>query len=111
MRIKIHGGTPAGGDTSLCDTCRYSRITRGRSLDEEIVFCDASHIHTAQITFKVTSCSGYSDQRVPSYYELLQQAWILQPESGKRPAGFVRASDLRDEDFERYMADAHKHDD
>jgi len=82
-----------------------SRITRGRRLDEELVFCDASHIRTTQITFKVTSCSDYSDQSLPTYFDLLQQAWILQPASRKRPAGFVRASDLRDEELLRHMAD------
>jgi hypothetical protein len=33
----------------------------------------------------------------------------LRPESGKRPAGFVRASDLRDEDFSRYLSELGKH--
>ena len=110
MHIKIHGGTPSDGEKSLCDTCRHSRITRGRRLDEELVVCNASHLRATQIAFKVTSCSDYDDQRVAGYYELMQQAWILQPESRKRPAGFVRASDLRDADFERYMADLHRHD-
>lgn len=111
MRIKIHGGTPAGGEASLCDTCRYARITRGRKLDEEIVLCEATHMTATQITFKVTSCSDYSDARLPTYHDFMQQAWILQPASPKRPAGFVRASDLRDEDFQRYMADLQKLDD
>ena len=62
MRIKIHGGTPSNDDNSLCHTCRYSRVTRGRKLDEEIVICDASHMRATQITFKVTSCSDYNDQ-------------------------------------------------
>ena len=105
MHIKIYGGTPPNDGDSLCDTCRHSRITRGRRLDEELVFCDASHIRTTQITFKVTSCSDYSDQNLPTYFDLLQQAWILQPASRKRPAGFVRASDLRDEELLRHMAD------
>jgi hypothetical protein len=110
MRIKIRGGTPANDGDSLCNSCRYSRITRGRKLDEEIVLCDASHMRTTRITFKVTSCSDYADHSVPGYFELLQQAWILQPASRKRPAGFVRASDLRDEEFSRYMEDLRKHD-
>jgi hypothetical protein len=110
MRIKIHGGTPTNDGGSLCNTCRYSRITRGRTLDEELVMCDASHMRTTRITFKVTSCSHYTDHSVPGYFELLQQAWILQPASRKRPAGFVRASDLRDEEFSKYMADLREHD-
>jgi hypothetical protein len=107
MRIKVHGGTPAQGDSSLCDTCRHSRIIRGRRLDEEIVLCDASHSGKTRITFKVTSCSDYIDHNVIGYFELLQQAWILQPASRQRRAGFVRATDLRDEEFARYMEDVH----
>ena len=112
MRIKVHGGTPPNDGDSLCSTCRHGRVTKGRSMDEEIVFCDASHMFSTRITFKVTSCSDYADQSVPTYWDLLQQAWILRPESGKRPAGFVRASDLRHEELSRYVPDlGNRHDD
>jgi len=110
MRIKIRNGTPMQVEATLCNTCRHSRITRGRKLDEEIVFCSASHMEATQITFKVTSCSAYSNRTEPTYYELMQQAWILQPGSRRRPPGFVRASDLRDEELARYMSEA-LHDD
>jgi hypothetical protein len=103
MRIKIHGGTPPNDDESLCETCRHSRITRGRRLDEELVFCGASHMRAVRITFKVTSCSEYDDYRYPSYYELMQQAWILKRGSRGRPPGFVRASDLRHEELAKCM--------
>jgi hypothetical protein len=99
MRIKIHGGTAPGEGSSLCESCRHSRVVRGRTLDEEIVFCDASPMRTATITFKVTSCSDYDDESLPTYWQLMQQAWILQPGSRKQPAGFVRASDLEDDGF------------
>ena len=111
MRIKIRDATPAHGDTSLCATCRHSRITRGRKLDEELVFCSASPIGTTQVAFKVTSCSAYASQTEPTYFELMQQAWILQPGSRRRPSGFVRASDLRDEELARYFSAARRHDD
>ena len=110
MRFKIHGGTPAAHGDGLCASCRYSRITRGQTLDEELVFCNASHFGASQITFKVCECSDYSDQTVPTYWDLMQQAWILQPASSKRKAGFVRASDMRDTEFERYMAGLAKRD-
>jgi hypothetical protein len=109
MRIKVREGTPLHAETSLCTTCRHSRITRGRKLDEEIVYCSASHIQAAQITFKVMSCSAYSSRTEPTYYELMQQAWILQPGSRRRPSGFVRASDLRDEELARCMSEARFH--
>ena len=104
MRIKVHRGTPINDGHTLCSTCRHSRVTRGRKLDEELTICGASHFKVVPITFQVTSCSGYDDQRLPTYFDLLQQAWILQPGSRRRPAGFVRASDLREEEFDQYMA-------
>ena len=100
MRIKIYGGTPASSDTNLCESCRASRIVRGRALDEEIVFCDAMAMNSVRITFKVTECSSYDDQRLPTYAQLAHQAWILAPATRRRPAGFVRATDLPE--MERY---------
>ena len=64
------------------------RITRGRALNEEMVICRASHLHAERIPFKVTACSAYSDEREPTYYELPQQAWILQPGNRGRPGRF-----------------------
>jgi hypothetical protein len=94
MRIKVQDGTPRHDADSLCDTCRWARIIRGRTLDEEIVHCDASHMAPLRITFKVTACSDYADSRLPSYHELVQQAWILKPATKRRRAGFVRGRDL-----------------
>jgi hypothetical protein len=94
MRIKIYGGTPRDSDTNLCESCRASRIVRGRTLDEEIVFCDAMAMSPVRIPFKVTDCSSYDDQRMPTYAQLAHQAWILVSATRRRPAGFVRAAEL-----------------
>ena len=94
MKTKVHGGTPAEGGSSLCATCHFSTIIRGRSLDEEIVECNVSMMRGRLIPFKVTSCSAYSDARMPSYSEMVRTAWILTPHSKRRPAGFIRAADL-----------------
>lgn len=99
MRIKVRDGTPISGESSLCSTCRCSTIVRGRTLDEELVLCSVLGLHGVQITFKVTSCSDYSDRRSPSYLEMMQDAWILRPGSRKRPAGFVRSSELNEEEL------------
>jgi hypothetical protein len=99
MHIKIRDGTTISGDSSLCSTCRSSTIVRGRTLDEELVICSALGLRGVQITFKVTSCSDYADRSHPSYMEMMQDAWILQPGSRKRRAGFVRASELQDEEM------------
>ena len=104
MRIKVYGGTESSHGHAMCQSCRHARITRGRKLDEELVICSESPTAPIVITFKVTSCSGYMDDRVPTYFELMQQAWVLAPATSKRGAGFVRASDLRDRNFDAYLA-------
>jgi hypothetical protein len=105
MRVRVHNGTVSHGESNLCTTCRHSTIIRGRTLDEEIVQCQAVTIRATAITFKVTSCSAYSDERLPTYMQMLENAWILQPGSKKRPAGFIRGSDLRDEEMRGVMTD------
>lgn len=105
MRIKVHNGTPEHGGTGLCTTCRHSTITRGRRLEEEIVRCEAQAMGTTHITFVVTDCSAYFDARLPTYRQLLHQAWILRPHTAKRPAGFVRARDLPPNERYQVMTD------
>jgi hypothetical protein len=99
MHIKVQNGTPTDTESTLCATCRCSTIVRGRTLDEELVVCSALGLRGVQITFKVTFCSDYADKRSPSYMEMIQDAWILQPGSRKRPAGFVRGSELQEEEL------------
>ncbi len=95
MRTKVLGGSTINGGSSLCATCHFSTIIRGRSLDEEIIECGASSMmNSRRVPFKVTSCTAYSDARRPSYGEMVRTAWILTPHSKRRPAGFIRASDL-----------------
>lgn len=107
MHLKVQNGTVAHSDTTLCATCRHSIVTKGRTLDEEIVHCQAVHMGATRITFKVTSCTGYSDERQPTYMQLMEDAWILQPGSKKRPAGFIRASELREEELANVMMEMH----
>ncbi len=103
MRLKVQNGTVANSESTLCATCRHSIVTKGRTLDEEIVHCQAVHMGATRITFKVTSCSGYSDERQPTYMQFMEDAWILQPGSKRRSAGFIRASELREEELANVM--------
>ena len=103
MRVKVYDGTPANDERSLCNTCRHSTIISGAALDEEIVQCNAGVVHAVRITFKVTSCTSHSDMDQPTYMQLLEDAWILKPGSKKRPAGFVRHSELKAEEMELIM--------
>jgi hypothetical protein len=111
MRIKVHNGTVPNGDTSLCGTCRHATIIRGRTLDEEIVQCEAVGVHATRVTFKVTSCNAHSDIAHPTYMQYLEDAWILQPGSKRRPAGFVRSRDLRQEQLREIMVELRHCDD
>ena len=99
MRFKVHDGTPSNAERSMCSTCRHSTIVRGCRLDEEIVVCRGLSMKSERITFKVSACSSYSDQRLPTYMELLEDAWVLQPGTKRRPPGFVRGSELRDKEL------------
>ena len=103
MLIKIYGGTRLQEDANLCESCRCARIVRGRRIDEEIVFCNAMAMDPVRIEFKVTSCTDYVDGRVPPYHELVEKAWILTPKTRRRPAGFVRGSDLEPEEVMQFM--------
>jgi hypothetical protein len=94
MRVKVYGGTASQSGKALCETCKHSTITRGRRLEEELIRCEAQSIGTTLVTFVVTECSAYLDAALPSYPELFEKAWILRPRDGRRPAGFVRSSDL-----------------
>ena len=88
MRLKILGGTTSNQGPSLCLTCRSATIVRGAKLDDEVVACSRLSGHDARLTFSVTSCSGYSDRRLPSLYDMEDIAWILRSDPKKNEVGF-----------------------
>jgi hypothetical protein len=102
MQLKIRNGT-SGSDSNLCHSCRYSTITRGHLPSDEIVQCEANPMQPTRIHFKVASCTAYFDGRLPTYMQLVDQAWILQPGTRKRRAGFVRGADLRPDERARLL--------
>jgi hypothetical protein len=99
MRFKVHDGTQSNAESSMCNTCRHSTIVRGHRLDEEIVLCRGLSMRGLRITFKVHSCSSYNDMRLPTYMEMMEDAWVLQPGTRRRPPGFVRGSELREKEI------------
>jgi hypothetical protein len=112
MHLKVYDGTRPSGGSSLCATCRHATIIRGQRIDDEIVQCTGAGLRATRITFKVTSCSAYHDDRLPSYMDLFDQAWILQPGSKSKSAGFVRGRDLHDDELMREIRlGRHHHDD
>ena len=95
MRIKVHEGTAANGEPSLCVTCRHATIVKGARLRDEITQCSQLADGISHITFAVTSCSAYSDRRRPSIHAMEEIAWVLRSDPKKNDIGFVRASTLR----------------
>jgi hypothetical protein len=98
MRLKIRGGTANHGDASLCQTCRFATVIKGRRLRDEIIECDRLSHGNNRITFDVSTCSGYADRRQASIREMEEIAWILRSDLKKNTVGFVKASDLKSKD-------------
>jgi len=94
MRLKIRGGTANSGEPSLCLTCRFATIVKGRRLRDEIVECRRLSDHS-RITFPVNFCTGYADRRHPSIQEMEDIAWVLRSDPRRNELGFVKASKLK----------------
>jgi hypothetical protein len=95
MRVKVHGGTVAHGEPSLCYTCRHATIVKGTTQKHEIVDCQRLSGVPGRITFAVTSCSAYSDSRTPTLNQMEDIAWVLRSDPKRKNIGFVRSRDLR----------------
>ena len=95
MRVKIQGGTVQHGEASLCVTCRHATIIQGPGLQDRIVNCGRLSEHDSRIPFPVSACSGYSDRRHPTVYEMEDIAWVLRTDARKNTIGFVQARELK----------------
>ena len=58
-----------------------------------------------RITFRVTSCSDYTDSRLPSVMEMMENAWVLRKGSKRRPAGVIHGKDLRADEMVQMMSE------
>jgi hypothetical protein len=77
VRINIRGGTADHTQRSLCETCRWSTVIRGKRLGEEIVECYQLSEGNRRIPFAVMTCSDYIDRNRPSLEEMEKIATIL----------------------------------
>ena len=102
MRVKIQGGTADHGAPSLCLSCRWATVIRGPRLSQQIVECMQLY-EQRRITFPVVQCTGYGDRRVSTIREMEEIAWILRSDALRRRVGFVRSSEL--DDNERFVLD------
>jgi hypothetical protein len=100
VRIKVRGGTADHAQRSLCESCRWSTVIRGKKLGDEIVECGQLY-EERRIAFSVASCTGYNDRNRPSLREMEELAWILRSDPVRNQVGFVRSSRLSND--ERYV--------
>jgi hypothetical protein len=98
MKVRIRGGTVNHGEPSLCLTCRYSIVVKGRALRDEIVSCTRLRSVNALIPFPVTSCTGYSDLRHSTLWQMEEIAWVLRSNPSRKTVGFVEARRLKHDD-------------
>jgi hypothetical protein len=105
VRIKVRGGTLAGGEKSLCETCRWSTIIRGLRLQDEIVECKQLSFDNPRVPFPVAFCSDYANRNHPSIREMEETAWILRSDPHRHQIGFVRASRLSEEERHKLEED------
>jgi hypothetical protein len=103
MRIKVRGGTADHGQRSLCETCRWATVMRGKKLGDEIVECSQLSYENQRVPFAVAECSRFSDRNQPGLREMEEIAWILRSDPHRNQIGFVRSSRLSDE--ERFVLD------
>ena len=101
MRISIRGGTADHGQPSLCESCRWATVIRGKTQGDEIVECGQLSYRNQRVPFPVVSCSRYSDRSTPSLRDMEDIAWILPSDPHRKQMGFIRSSRLTD--GERYV--------
>jgi hypothetical protein len=87
MHLKVHDGTPNHSESTLCHTCRWATIVKGRSVGHEIIKCNEI---AGRVPFAVASCTEYNDRRMPSRADLEDIAWVLRTDSKTRTIGFVK---------------------
>lgn len=93
--VYVRNGTPIG-TVSLCSTCRNAHIVEGYRESEAIVLCTYTFDRPLSISFKVKSCSNYTDRTRPSYFEM-QKLAIPVSTGTLKPVGFLIQREVEDE--------------
>ena len=88
MQINVRGGTADHGKRSLCETCRWSTVVRGKKLGDEIVECAQLSEDNRRIAFAVVTCSDYIDKNRPSLREMEAIALVLRSVPRRKDIGF-----------------------
>jgi len=101
VRINVRGGTVDHGRRSLCESCRWATVIRGRKLGDEIVECHQLSYRNQRVPFPVSSCSDYLSRSQPTVKDMEAIAWVLRSDPRRNQVGFVHSSKLTDD--ERYV--------
>jgi hypothetical protein len=103
------GDTPRFDGDSLCISCRYSHIIKGRGMNDEITLCRAgdSGMSNLRIDRPVMACNSYDDKRIPALYQMEKIAWRFSPDDKKKTMGFMKPSEFK----AKQKASGHEEDD
>ena len=93
VTIKVKDGAPHGSGT-LCSTCRWAQIVKGRSVSQLQILCTRLYPDRS-VHFPVSECSTYDDKRIASKQDMEKIAWILLTKTSGRSIGFVTAAQFR----------------
>ena len=80
LHIKVHDGTMRGDMKSLCDTCRWAKVTAGYREKDRLVHCGACKANNALVPFPVARCSEYDKKGSMLKSEMENIALIIDPE-------------------------------
>ena len=96
---KVYDGTPHFSGTSLCRSCRQSRMIEGVRAEDACVFCHsrcAGH-PPMRVTWTVTRCNDYEDKATPTLWDMEKIAWRFSKDHrGPRGAGFLNPKEFKD---------------
>jgi hypothetical protein len=70
-------------------------MIQGPALQDRIVSCGQLSEGNSRVPFPVSACSGYSDRRHPTLYEMEDIAWVLRTDARRKTIGFVQARELK----------------
>jgi hypothetical protein len=85
--IRIRSGTPQSSEW-LCNSCYWAHIQRGFAESEEVVL--GAFLRPARLVpFKMSQCTDYNDNRMPSKQDMEEIAWIIRTKDINRPMGFA----------------------
>jgi len=93
VEINVRNGTPDQGQQSLCETCRWSTVIRGKRMTEKIVECFQLTDGNRRVPFVVAACTDYADRTRLSLREMQEIALILRTTPRTTPAGYTRDED------------------